>query len=139
MQFIRLIRSGVVIRRRSSTVLLPVCTQNVINWTLITLIAVKNPHTQQTQTPNTDGRNFSLNVSTLLITVTIIFLFGLLAITTSLDLRELGKVDVRRLPQQFVERSPTSLRRVELLRCGEMAYKLDPSCTSMNVLKQPAV
>ena len=45
-----------------------------------------------------DGRNFSLNVSTLLITVTIIFLFGLLAITTSLDLRELGKVDVRRLP-----------------------------------------
>ena len=46
---------------RSSILDLLACIQSTINLTLTTLIAVKNPHTQQTPTPNTDGKNSSVS------------------------------------------------------------------------------
>ena len=50
-----------LIKLRSSILDLPACIQSTINLTLTTQIAVKNQHTQQTQTQNMDGRNSSLS------------------------------------------------------------------------------
>ena len=74
---------------------LHVCTQSIINLIQITPIVVKNPHIQQIQTQNMDGKNCSQSVSTLLTIVTMGCLSGLLAITI-FSLKELGKVEERR-------------------------------------------
>ena len=123
-------------QQRSSILDRHVCIQNTTNLTLITLIVVKNQHTQQTQTPSTDGRNSSLNVSTLLTVGTMVSLFVLLGITIFLDLKEPGTEEERKHQLQSAVRSLTSRTWVEASKCGEMAYKLVPSCTLMNALKQ---
>ena len=61
--------------------------------TLITLIAVKNQHTPQTPTPNTVGKNSSVSGCISLIIGIMAFLLGLLATTTSSDLKEPGTVE----------------------------------------------
>ena len=90
----------------------------------------------QTQTLNTDGKNYFLNDFTLLIIVIIIFLFGLLDIIISLDLKGPGTVEGRKLRLQSAVKSLTSRSRVEQSRCGEMAHRLVPSCSLTNALKQ---
>ncbi len=84
-----------------------------------------------------DGKNSSASGCISLIIGIMAFLLGLLATTTSLDQKEPGMEDVKKHQQQSAERLQLSQKRVALLRCGEMAYKLDPSCLSLNVLKQP--
>ena len=90
------------IQLRSSTLGQLVCTQNIINSTLTTLTVVKNQHTQQTQTPNTDGRSYSLKGYTLLIIVIMICMSVLVDITTSSGLREPGTGAVKSPQQQSV-------------------------------------
>ena len=66
------------------------------------------------------------------------FLLGLLATTTSLDQKEPGMEGVKKHQQQSAERLHLSQRRVKAIEVwGDEAYKLDPSCLSLNVLKQP--
>ena len=97
---------------------------------------VKNQHTPQTQTLNTDGKNFFLNDFTLPIIVIIIFLFGLLDIIISLDLKGPGTVEGRSFRAAIcrkVSYLPESGGAIEVWGDG---YKLVPSCSLMNALKQ---
>ena len=72
-----------------------------------------------------------------LLTIVIMgFLFVLLGITISSVLREPMKEEERKLQLQSAARSLSSRSRVELSRCGEMVYKLVPSCSLMNASKR---
>ena len=51
-------------------------------------------------------------------------------------LREPGTVEERKHQLQSAVKSLTSQRQVELSRCGEMGYRLVPSCSLTNALKQ---
>ena len=104
--------------------------------TLTTQIVVKRPLILPTLIPNMDGKNSSVNGYISLIIATMIFLLGLLVTTTSSDQKERGTGEEKRLQQQSVAKSLNSRRKVELSRCGEMAYKLVPSCSLMNASKQ---
>ena len=66
----------------------------------------------------------------------ILFLFVLLGITISLVQKEPGREEERKQAAICRNGSLTSLRQVEASRCGEMGYKLVPSCSLMNALKQ---
>jgi hypothetical protein len=83
-----------------------------------------------------DERNFSVSVSILPTIATTAFLFGLLAITISLALKGPGTVEERKRQLQSAVRLLTYQRQVELSKCGEMVYRLVPSCTLTNALKQ---
>ncbi len=87
---------------------------------------------------NMVGRSCSQSGCFSLIIVIIGSLFGLLGIIISLDQRELGKEVEKKRQQQSAVKLPIFLRKVEPSKCGEMAYKLVPSCILMNALKQPA-
>ena len=89
-----------------------------------------------TQTPNMDGRNSSVSGCISLIIGIMAFLLGLLATTISSDQKEPGTVEERKHQLQSAVRSLTSRSRVEQSRCGEMAYRLVPSCSLTNALKQ---
>ena len=52
------------------------------------------------------------------------------------DQKERGMEEEKRHQQQSVAKSLNSRRKVEPSRCGEMAYKLVPSCSLMNASKQ---
>ena len=71
-----------------------------------------------------------------LIIVTIMFLFALPDIIISSVPKERGQEEERKLLQQYVGKLLNSRREVDLLRCGETAYKLVPSCSLMNASKQ---
>ena len=73
----------------------------------------------------------------LLIIVTMMFLFALPDIIISSVPKERGRVEEKKLLQQSVAKLLNSRRMVEPSRCGEMAYKLVPSCSLMNASKQP--
>ena len=103
---------------------------------LIIPIVVKNLHTQQTPTLSMDGRNFSVSDSIFPTVAIIASLFGLLAITISLDLKEPGREERRKHQLQSAAKLLTSRSRVEQSRCGEMAYRLVPCCSLTNALKQ---
>ena len=64
------------------------------------------------------------------------FLFVLLGITTSLVQKEPGREEERKHQLQSAARSLSSRSRVELSKCGEMVYKLVPSCSLMNASKR---
>ena len=83
-------------------------------------------------------RNCSQSGCFSLILVIMGSLFGLLGIIISLDQRELGKEVEKKHLQQSVEKLPNFQRGVDPSRCGEMAYKLVPSCILTNASKQPA-
>ena len=84
------------------SLVLPVCIQSTTNSILIIPIAVKNQHTCRPRLRIRMGRNFSLSASTLRIIVIMAFLLGLLDITTFLVQRGPGRVEERKLQQQFV-------------------------------------
>ena len=71
-----------------------------------------------------------------LTTVITVFLFVLLGITTYLVQKEPGTEEERKRQLQSAVRSLTSRSRVEQSRCGEMVYRLVPSCSLMNALKR---
>ena len=112
------------------------CIQNIINLILIILIAVKNQHTPLTQTPNTDGKNSLVRDYILPTIATTIFLYVLLVIIISSVLKEPGTVEERKRQLQSAARSLSSQSKVDLSRCGEMAYRLVPSCSLMNASKR---
>ena len=89
--------------------------------------------------PDSDmvGKNFSLKGYTFLIIVTTMFLFVLPDIIISSGPKERGQEEEKKLLQQSVAKLLNSHRKVEPSRCGEMAYKLVPSCSLMNASKQP--
>ena len=59
-------------------------------------------------------------------------LLELLAITTFLDQKEPGMGDVK-APAAICRKVAYLPEEGGLLRCGEMGYRLDPSCLSVNV------
>ena len=85
---------------------------------------------------NTVGRNSSVSGCISLIVGIMAFLLGLLATTISSDQKEPGRVEERKRQLQSAVKSLTSRSQVEQSKCGEMAYKLVPSCSLMNALKQ---
>ena len=96
----------------------------------------KYQHTLQHQTPSTDGRNYSPKDCTWLTIVIMGFLFALPVITISLAPKELGTVEERKHQLQSAARLLSQRRKTDLSRCGETVYRLVPSCTLMNALKQ---
>ena len=87
---------------------------------------------------NMDGKNYSQKDFTSLTIVITTFLFVLLGITISFGPEGPGTVEERRHQLQSAARSLSSRSKVDLSRCGEMVYRLVPSCSLMNASKQQA-
>jgi len=85
---------------------------------------------------NMDGKNSSRKDYISLIVVTMVYLCVLLVTITFSVQKEHGTEEEKRLQLQSAVKWLNSRRKVEPSRCGEMAYKLVPSCSLMNASKR---
>ena len=110
--------------------------QSIIKLTLTTPIAVNNQHTQQTPIQNMDGRNSLVRDSTSHIIAITTFPVRVARYIISLDRGDLEWRKGESTELQSAARLLSFRSKVDLSRCGEMVYKLVPSCSLMNASKQ---
>ncbi len=103
---------------------------------IIIQTVVKNPLTLLTLTPNMDGKNSSRKDYISLITITIIYLFVLLATIIYTGQKEHGKEEKKKHLLPSVEKLLTPVMKTQS-KYGEMACKPDHSSTLTNVSKPP--